>query len=269
VAAGLTQLQAVSASATTVAQQALADAAAAVAGVPAQITTALTSAQINAANLTGTIPTTVALPDITLAASTALQTLHNDIINNLRGLQFPGVNWGPTNTAGALASTVANVASNATSVVAVQTNATSSYGYGLSGGLNASETFSGSLPSDFTATSSIATFTAKYNVSLASTDIETVTGIWSSPPPAGGAYYLILRANSGFTSYVYLKLATGHWDIGCVVGGVQTVFSAYNSYGISGSTATDAARAAFDGFDADHLYYAFVPTSSMRSRPTV
>jgi hypothetical protein len=81
----------------------------------------------------------------------------------------------------------------------------------------------------------ISRFTALFD-QTADTDQETVSGIWSSPIVInGGARYLFLRVNSGFSSYLFVKwFATGNTSapvfnasLGCVVAGVQHVFATF------------------------------------------
>jgi hypothetical protein len=81
----------------------------------------------------------------------------------------------------------------------------------------------------------ISRFTALLD-EVADTDQETVSGIWSSPIVVnGGARYLFLRVNSGFSSYLFVKwFATGNINapvfnasLGCVVAGVEHVFTTF------------------------------------------
>jgi hypothetical protein len=81
----------------------------------------------------------------------------------------------------------------------------------------------------------ISRFTALFD-QTADTDQETVSGIWSSPIVInGGARYLFLRVNSGFSSYLFVKWsATGNINapvfnvsLGCVVAGVEHVFATF------------------------------------------
>jgi hypothetical protein len=81
----------------------------------------------------------------------------------------------------------------------------------------------------------IAKFAALLN-ETADTDQETVSGIWSSPITVnGGARYLFLRVNSGFSTYLFVKwFATGttsapvfNVSLGCVVAGVEHVFTTF------------------------------------------
>jgi hypothetical protein len=81
----------------------------------------------------------------------------------------------------------------------------------------------------------ISRFTALFD-QAADTDQETVSGIWSSPITVnGGARYLFLRVNSGFSSYLFVKwFATGNTSapvfnvsLGCVVAGVEHVFATF------------------------------------------
>jgi len=120
--------------------------------------------------------------------------------------------------------------------------------YGGSGtsGLSVQVSLSGSLPASFTQMSSIAAYSALYNVASTVTDQETVSGIWSSPITVnGGARYLFLRVNAAFTTYIYAKwwatrisaIDTFFTELGCVVAGVQTIFASYN-VGTTGLTPT-------------------------------
>jgi hypothetical protein len=81
----------------------------------------------------------------------------------------------------------------------------------------------------------ISRFTALFD-QTADTDQETVSEIWSSPITVnGGARYLFLRVNSGFSSYLFVKwFATGNINapvfnvsLGCVVAGVEHVFTTF------------------------------------------
>jgi hypothetical protein len=119
-------------------------------------------------------------------------------------------------------------------------------GHGTSG-LNASANFTGlaSLPSTFTQVSTIAKASAQYNVSAASSDSQTVSGIWSSADAY--AKYLFLRANSNFTTYDYAKIqsndpGTGaaNCEVGTVVAGVRTVLGTFTLPGAGSLVANSA-----------------------------
>ena len=140
--------------------------------------------------------------------------------------------------ANAHAAAAAAQAAQAAQTAAINAQLPHFYGGSGTSGLNAQVSLSGALPASFTVESSIAAYSAMYNVASASTDAETTSGIWTSPMPYNGqGRYLFLRANSSFTTYLYAKWwATGvlpsitfYIEIGCVVGGVKTVLTTYTS----------------------------------------
>jgi hypothetical protein len=128
------------------------------------------------------------------------------------------------------ANTSTSLSTHTVDISSIQAQLPSFYGGGT-GGLSESISFSGgTLPAGFTTVSTIATASAKYNTA-ATTDAETVSGAWSVADVY--AKYLFLRANSTFTSYVYVKLqnndpsGAAKSEIGCVVAGVKTVFQTF------------------------------------------
>lgn len=205
-AGALAGLQGVASSASDVAQQALAATAGAVQGFEAAVQGAIQGAEIQASQIVGAAGDLAShlIPDIQLGMSSALQTLHNDIVNNLLGFQFPGVNWAPTNTANALGGTAVTLGSNSGNINSLQQAIYSAYGAGGSGGLNATVNISGGvLPSSFTDMGPCGLINfdcAKYNAATAPTDVQSVTTISSN----GAATFNIIRGNSDFSSFIFL-----------------------------------------------------------------
>ena len=143
-----------------------------------------------------------------------------------------------TASASAATSTVATTAANTSTslsthtvdISSIQAQLPSFYGGGT-GGLSETVSFSGgSLPAGFSTVTTHANASAKYNTA-ATTDAETVSGAWSVSDVY--AKYLFLRANSTFTTYVYVKLqnndpsGAAKSEIGCVVAGTKTVFQTF------------------------------------------
>ena len=105
--------------------------------------------------------------------------------------------------ANAHAAVAAAQAAQAAQTAAIQSELPHFYGGSGTSGLNAAVSISGgNLPSVFTPVSSIAANTAFYNAASASTDQQTVSGVWSG---SSGPYYLFLRVNASGTTYVYAK----------------------------------------------------------------
>lgn len=229
-AGALAGLQGVASSASDVAQQALAATAGAVQGFEAAVQGAIQGVEIQASQIVGAAGDLAShlIPDIQLGMSSALQTLHNDIVNNLLGFQFPGVNWAPTNTANALGGTAVTLGSNSSSINSLQQSIYSAYGAGGSGGLNATVAISGGvLPSTFTdmgtGIAGMSYDFAKYNVTTAPTDVQSVTTVSSGSDVSLN----IIRANSDFSSFFYLStyqvgFGTLGYTFGRVVSGVNT-----------------------------------------------
>ena len=89
----------------------------------------------------------------------------------------------------------------------------------------------GSLPSGFSIASTFALASAIYNTP-ATTDAQAVSATWSASDL--GAQYIILRANAGFTSFTYAKIANnnpvtgaGNCEIGTVVSNVRMLLQAF------------------------------------------
>lgn len=163
------------------------------------------------------------------------------------------VDWASANQA-ALAAQAAAAAAAAQAAQTAAINAQLPHFYGGSGtqGINVNVQITGSaLPAGFTLRSTIATNSAVYSTTTAVTDQQTVSGIWSNLLPKNTARYLILRGNTGLTTYVYAKWAlvgdagyltnnSGYFinvtdpsaaftfEIGCVVAGVKTVFNTWS-----------------------------------------
>ena len=120
------------------------------------------------------------------------------------------------------------------------------YGGGGASGLRYAVSISGTLPSGFSSVSTIATAAVKYTTPCV-TKAQAVEGAWSVAD--NYAKYLFLRANSTFTTYVYCKLqsntyaGSGLCEIGCVVGGVKTVFT---TFALGSSTVTTNAGYTFE-----------------------
>ncbi|ORV87024.1 hypothetical protein AWC11_16510 [Mycobacterium interjectum] len=145
--------------------------------------------------------------------------------------------------AAAAAAAVTTTTTHTSQISGIQAQLPSFYGGGA-GGLSVSQSFSGSLPAGYSSVSTIATASVKYNTA-ATTDTQAVSGSWSVAD--GNAKYLFLRANSGFTTYDYVKLqnndpATGgaKCEIGTVVAGVKTVFDTFTLPGDGTVVATSA-----------------------------
>lgn len=82
------------------------------------------------------------------------------------------------------------------------------------------------LPSTFTSMGTLILPTFKLNAGVAQTDAMTAAAVWSRVPPNGasGGYILIIRADSGFNNYVYLRVwyvaGVTYWALGKVSAGV-------------------------------------------------
>lgn len=173
--------------------------------------------------------------------------------------------WTNGSTAAAHAADVAAAAAAAREAARQQQLATDAinaltptfYGGKGTGGLPIqSVTWTGTLPTEFTTKSTIATYGAVYNVATALTDQQVVSGFWKLsldstkiPVGSGPARYLFFRGNSALTTYVYVKywvengptvnypFGTYPWifnyptslivkvEIGCVVGGIKSVLA--------------------------------------------
>lgn len=173
--------------------------------------------------------------------------------------------WTNGSTAAAHAADVAAAAAAAREAARQQQLATDAinaltptfYGGKGTGGLPIqSVTWSGTLPTEFTTKSTIATYGAVYNVATALTDQQVVSGFWNLSLDStkvavgpGPGRYLFFRGNSALTTYVYVKywvengplvyypFGTYPWifnfstsltvkvEIGCVVGGIKSVLA--------------------------------------------
>ncbi|MBN7317837.1 minor tail protein [Mycobacterium phage prophi79-1] len=86
------------------------------------------------------------------------------------------------------------------------------------------------IPPQFTAMGTLILPTLKLNTGVAQTDSMTAAGQWRTIPPGGaaGGYMLIIRANSGFTDYVYLWIwdvfGVTHYELGRVASGVKSAW---------------------------------------------
>lgn len=136
-------------------------------------------------------------------------------------------------------------ASHAALIAAIQAQLPHFYGGSGTAGIDVQVSFSGgTLPSEFTSKSTIATNSAEYNVTASDSDEETVSAIWSSGLSAGDRY-LILRADTTFNTYVYARISydssstTFTIEIGCVNAGTPTVLGTYTDTGFTAlATAT-------------------------------
>jgi hypothetical protein len=173
----------------------------------------------------------------------ALGASYADWVNNWTGSTVPSA-ASPDVSAAAAAASAAQVV-HAQEIAAINSQLPNFYGGSGTAGISAQVSLSGTLPASFTVVSSIAAYTALYNVASALTDQETTSGIWTSPIVAGGpARYLELRVNAAVTTYLYAKwYATGTTfnpqffvELGCLVAGVQTVFTTYNTPATGGGS---------------------------------
>lgn len=86
------------------------------------------------------------------------------------------------------------------------------------------------IPAQFTAMGTLILPTLKLNTGVAQTDSMTAAGQWRTIAPGGaaGGYMLIIRANSGFTDYVYLWIwdvsGVTHYELGRVASGVKSAW---------------------------------------------
>ncbi|MDM2422472.1 hypothetical protein [Mycobacteroides abscessus] len=86
------------------------------------------------------------------------------------------------------------------------------------------------IPAQFTAMGTLILPTLKLNTGVAQTDSMTAAGQWRTiaPGEAAGGYMLIIRANSGFTDYVYLWIwdvsGVTHYELGRVASGVKSAW---------------------------------------------
>lgn len=112
------------------------------------------------------------------------------------------------------------------------------------------------MPAAFTSMGTLLLPTYRLNTGVALTDAMTAAATWSRVPPGGasGGHILIIRANVGFTTYVYLWVKTvggvTNYEMGRVSSGVKTVFP--------GKTGTIAEAVPFNAFsltsDAGYIY---------------
>ncbi|MEW2483563.1 hypothetical protein AB0876_28655 [Mycobacterium sp. NPDC049093] len=102
------------------------------------------------------------------------------------------------------------------------------------------------MPAAFTSMGTLLLPTFRLNTGVALTDAMTAAATWSRVPPGGasGGHILIIRANTGFTTYVYLWVKTvggvTNYEMGRVSSGVKTVFP--------GKTGTIAEAVPFNAF---------------------
>lgn len=86
------------------------------------------------------------------------------------------------------------------------------------------------IPPQFTAMGTLILPTFKLNTGVAQTDSMTAAGQWRTIAPSGaaGGYMLIIRANAGFTDYVYLWIwdvsGVTHYELGRVASGVKSAW---------------------------------------------
>lgn len=86
------------------------------------------------------------------------------------------------------------------------------------------------MPAAFTSMGTLLLPTYRLNTGVALTDAMTAAATWSRTPPGGssGGHILIIRANTTFTSYVYLwvKTVSGatNYELGRVSSGVKSVW---------------------------------------------
>ncbi|QRY43190.1 hypothetical protein JVX93_21840 [Mycolicibacterium boenickei] len=111
-------------------------------------------------------------------------------------------------------------------------------GAGTSGGFGAREGGDGcvwvraraALPSSFTSMGTLLLPTWKLNTGIALTDAMTAAATWSRVPPGGssGGHILIIRANTAFTTYVYLWVKTvggvTNYELGRVSSGTKSAW---------------------------------------------
>ncbi|WP_234797072.1 hypothetical protein [Mycobacteroides chelonae] len=86
------------------------------------------------------------------------------------------------------------------------------------------------IPAQFTSMGTLILPTLKLNTGVAQTDSMTSAGQWRTVPPGGaaGGYMLIIRSNSTFTDYVYLRVwdvsGVTHYELGRVASGVKSAW---------------------------------------------
>jgi len=91
------------------------------------------------------------------------------------------------------------------------------------------------IPTQFTAMGTLILPTLKLNTGVAQTDSMTAAGQWRTAAPGGaaGGYMLIIRANSAFTDYVYLRIwdvsGVTHYELGRVASGVRSAWKSGTS----------------------------------------
>lgn len=107
------------------------------------------------------------------------------------------------------------------------------------------------LPAAFTSMGTLLLPTFKLNTGVAQTDQMTAAASWSRVPPGGsaGGDMIIIRANSAFTSYVYLwvKAVSGvtNYELGKVTSGTKSVWKTgtvaeavpFNAFSLTSDTA--------------------------------
>jgi len=205
-----------------------------------------------------------AISDATNVISGAVSTAATDfggavgsILGSFLGLTGSSAESASAAQAASAAAAVASAqAAQAQQTAAINAQLPKFYGGAGTSGLNAQVSLSGAtpptLPSGFTNKGPLsatlsgtstpgAQFAALFN-QVADTDQETTSRIDSTPITVnGGARYLFLRVNSGFTSYLFVKYGatTGFTspatnggnptsvftvELGCVVAGVETIF---------------------------------------------
>lgn len=136
------------------------------------------------------------------------------------------------------------------------------------------------IPPQFTAMGTLILPTLKLNIGVAQTDSMTAAGQWRTiaPGEAAGGYMLIIRANSGFTDYVYLWIwdvsGVTHYELGRVASGVKSAWKTgtvgaaipFNAFTLT----SDAARTFTVGVNgtAFDSYNDSGATSLMGARPT-
>jgi hypothetical protein len=194
---------------------------------------------------------TSAIPNITKAMSTDLQSVIDGTASQFGGISITGASQANANSAmGGIFNTVLTTSQAVQQLQATTTGATV-------GGYSATENFSamanGSLPADFTvnytgagtSTIGINNGTAHwttvadsnrsaqciYNVAPTLTDYQMLTATVANGPAQGAANYLFARMDSGGNNYVYAKFTSTGWlsyqcELGCVVAGTKTVWVA-------------------------------------------
>jgi hypothetical protein len=196
------------------------------------------------------------------------------LFNGWTGSAVAAASSADLSTAAAAAATQA--AAQAQQTAAIQSELPHFYGAKGANGVNVNETFTGSLPGDFTAQTSIASHSALYN-GTSDTDQQTVSGVWNATLLAAGPRYFILRSDSTMTNYVYAKLwetyAVGvftiHYEMGCVVSGVKTVIDSYsqNDYYQGANLMSSNASISFEATSNTFtLTWPGCPNAALRSR---